>query len=140
MFMKIDFLHMKKPNHFSIAAACFLFWIMIFTGCKKQENVQPVSSDPESALAHNGSKDKTEVDKKLVADGFASPLGVVAIPNSKSWFDDNGRREDDDDHYRSNGKHDEREDKRLFVIDQVGKIWIIDAMGNKLPEPFLDIS
>ncbi len=30
--------------------------------------------------------------------------------------------------------------KRLFVVDQVGKVWIISADGTKLPEPFIDIS
>jgi glucose/arabinose dehydrogenase len=53
------------------------------------------------------------VDLKLIADGFASPIGVVAVPDNS---------------------------KRLFVIDQSGKIWIIDAGGTKLPTPFLDIT
>ena len=30
-------------------------------------------------------------------------------------------------------------DERLFVVEQKGKIWILDANGNKLPTPFLDI-
>ncbi len=30
-------------------------------------------------------------------------------------------------------------DDRLFVVEQRGKIWILDANGNKLPTPFLDI-
>jgi glucose/arabinose dehydrogenase len=53
------------------------------------------------------------VDIQLIADNFTSPIGVVAAPDIS---------------------------KRLFVIDQVGKIWIIDADGNKLATPFLDIS
>src|SRR4051812_27948742 len=30
--------------------------------------------------------------------------------------------------------------KRLFVVDQVGKVWIITADGTRLPEPFIDIT
>jgi glucose/arabinose dehydrogenase len=50
---------------------------------------------------------------KLVADGFASPLHVEEAPDGS---------------------------KRLFVLDQVGKIWIVGANGSKMPEPFLDIT
>ena len=56
---------------------------------------------------------KEKVDLELVADGFVSPLGVVPVP-------------DDSD--------------RLFVIDQSGKIWIVDASGIKLTTPFLDVT
>src|SRR5262245_2909486 len=54
-----------------------------------------------------------ELDLELVADNFTSPIGVVAVPDQT---------------------------KRLFVIDQIGKIWIIDKHGNRLPNPFLDVS
>lgn len=50
---------------------------------------------------------------ELVADNLVSPLSVVEAP--------------DDSH-------------RLFILDQVGKVWIVGADGNKLAEPFLDIS
>ena len=52
-------------------------------------------------------------DLKVVADNLVSPLGVVSVP--------------DDSH-------------RLFVIDQIGKVWIIGADGNKLATPFIDVS
>ena len=52
------------------------------------------------------------LDLKLVADQFVSPIGVVAAPN----------------------------DKRLFVIDQIGKIWIINPGGQTAPIPFLDVT
>jgi len=54
-----------------------------------------------------------QVDIQLVAEGLVSPVGVVSAG---------------------------QEDKRLFIIDQIGKIWIVDKDGNKLPTPFLDIS
>ena len=53
------------------------------------------------------------IDLQLIADNLVSPIGVIPVP-------DNSRR--------------------LFVIDQVGKIWIIDSAGNKLPTPFIDLS
>lgn len=55
----------------------------------------------------------TRVDLQLVADGLASPIGLVAAPDNTG---------------------------RLFVIDQVGKVWIIDASGNKLSTPFIDVT
>jgi glucose/arabinose dehydrogenase len=30
--------------------------------------------------------------------------------------------------------------KRLFVVDQIGKIWIIDDKGQKIAQPFIDIA
>lgn len=56
---------------------------------------------------------KVDVDIKLIADNLVSPIGVVAVPDNS---------------------------KRLFVIDQIGKIWIIDGDGHKLNSPFMDIS
>jgi glucose/arabinose dehydrogenase len=55
----------------------------------------------------------TEVSLQVIAEGMTSPVGLAAAP------DDSGR---------------------LFVIDQIGKVWIINENGNKLDEPFLDVS
>ena len=52
-------------------------------------------------------------DLKLIADNLVSPITVSGSP----------------DHT-----------KRLFIVDQVGKIWIIGADGNKLPNPFIDVT
>ncbi len=49
----------------------------------------------------------------LVAKGFTAPVRVVAAP------DDSGR---------------------LFVVDQIGQIWVIARDGTLLQEPFLDIA
>ena len=48
-----------------------------------------------------------------VANGFVSPVQVVTSPGP------NGRR---------------------FVVDQVGLIWGLNPAGNRMPQPFLDIS
>ncbi|HEX6334828.1 MAG TPA: PQQ-dependent sugar dehydrogenase [Flavisolibacter sp.] len=53
------------------------------------------------------------LDLQLVASNFTSPIGLVAFPDNSN---------------------------RLAVIDQIGKIWIIDGSGNTLATPFLDIS
>jgi glucose/arabinose dehydrogenase len=61
----------------------------------------------------NDSVSDTKVDLQQVADGLVSPIGVVTAPDNSD---------------------------RLFIIDQVGKIWIVDATGNKLATPFMDVS
>jgi glucose/arabinose dehydrogenase len=52
-------------------------------------------------------------DLKLIASDFVSPITLVEPPD---------------------GSH------RLFVVDQVGKVWIIDANGQKMTQPFIDVS
>ncbi|MBE7170175.1 MAG: PQQ-dependent sugar dehydrogenase [Williamsia sp.] len=50
---------------------------------------------------------------KLIADNLVSPLSVVEPPDGS---------------------------KRLFIVDQVGKVWIVGADGVKLPTPFIDLA
>jgi glucose/arabinose dehydrogenase len=59
----------------------------------------------------NNGNNNQEVDWQLIADNFVSPIGLVTAPA----------------------------DSRLFVIDQIGKIWIIKD-GQKLATPFIDVS
>ncbi len=54
-----------------------------------------------------------DLDLELVTDNLVSPIGLVAVPDNS---------------------------KRLFVIDQIGKVWIIDKHGNRLANPFIDVS
>lgn len=54
-----------------------------------------------------------KVDLQLVAEGIISPIGVVAVP------DEIGRR---------------------FMINQIGKVETVNGSGEKLEEPFLDVS
>jgi glucose/arabinose dehydrogenase len=67
---------------------------------------------PWGCVKHENPKVK-EVALKQIADGLVSPIGVVAVPDNS---------------------------KRLFVIDQIGKVWIIDRYGNRLSTPFLDLT
>ncbi|WP_082886456.1 PQQ-dependent sugar dehydrogenase [Flavisolibacter tropicus] len=53
------------------------------------------------------------LDLQLVADNFVSPVVLLESPDSTH---------------------------RLFVVDQVGKVWILDASGKRLLRPFIDIS
>jgi glucose/arabinose dehydrogenase len=57
--------------------------------------------------------ENTRVDLQLVTDGLVSPIGVVAAPDNSN---------------------------RLFIVDQAGKVWIIDGSGNKLTTPFIDVT
>ena len=86
-------MYMRKhpPNiaHRLIAQFVFLglivmLFILVPPGCKK----------------HDIPKTK-DVDIQLIADGFVSPIQVVAAPNSE----------------------------RLYVVDQIGKVWVIDKDG-----------
>lgn len=52
------------------------------------------------------------VDMELIAEEFVSPIQAVATHNSD----------------------------RLYIVDQIGKIWVIDGSGIKRPTPFLDLS
>lgn len=54
-----------------------------------------------------------DVHLDVIAEGMVSPVGLVPAPDDS---------------------------QRLFVIDQIGKVWVIDAGGNKLSEPFLDVT
>jgi glucose/arabinose dehydrogenase len=53
------------------------------------------------------------LDLQLVVDNLVSPITLVEAPDSS---------------------------KRLFVVDQIGKVWIIGSDGQKKAEPFIDVS
>ena len=85
--------------------------MLLLQNCKKiPTEIIEPVNQEASALRGNHHK---EVDIKLIADSLVSPLGVVTSND---------------------------ETKRLFIIDQIGKIWIIDKNGNRLMTPYLDIS
>ena len=50
---------------------------------------------------------------QLITDGLVAPLSVSEAPDNS---------------------------KRLFIVDQVGKVWIMDSNGVKLTTPFIDLS
>ena len=58
-------------------------------------------------------KPQKNLDLQLIASNYTSPIGVVAFPDNSG---------------------------RLAVIDQIGKIWIIDAEGHSMATPFMDLT
>lgn len=52
-------------------------------------------------------------DLQLVTQGLVSPVALVEAPDSTH---------------------------RLFVVDEIGKIWIVDSTGAQLANPFMDVS
>jgi len=60
----------------------------------------------------NVQEDLHEDGMKLIAGDFVSPIQLVASHHSE----------------------------RLYIVDQIGKVWVIDRTGYKRPTPFLDIS
>src|SRR5688572_22776296 len=98
-------------NFMKHATSLALLIVLCFTqSCKKVSETE----DADIAGKVHSKPEKSGVDIQLVEDGFVSPLGVVTAPGDML--------------------------KRLFVIDQIGKIWIIDNNWNKLATPFLDLT
>jgi glucose/arabinose dehydrogenase len=58
------------------------------------------------------SQQPPSVDLQLIADSLVSPLQVVPAQGTK----------------------------KLFIPDQIGKVWLVDTNGKKWPTPFLDLS
>ncbi|MGB8192978.1 MAG: PQQ-dependent sugar dehydrogenase [Chitinophagaceae bacterium] len=94
----------------SVPVKLLLAVLILSAACKKIQDAPPT---PEEIAVSSGSKKNLkEVDIKLMTDGLVSPIGVVAIPDSK----------------------------KMAIIDQVGKIWIMDENGNRMPQPFMDVT
>ena len=109
----MDMFALKKSKMISsfLFIGILILGSFILIGCE---------GDMENRLEHLEAADaKTKaavnikaIDMELIAEGMISPLGLV---------------EADD------------ETGNLFVIDQIGKIWVIEN-GTKLDEPFLDVT
>jgi glucose/arabinose dehydrogenase len=105
---------MKKALFFRQVAIrqTFLFFCICFiTSCTKLDS--DVATDSISLSESDELKLSRELDLKLVANNFTAPLTLVDAPDRTD---------------------------RLFVVDQIGKIWIIDENGNTLSQPFIDIT
>ncbi len=105
---------MKGVQQTNIVLVAALFSTsMLLQNCKKTETVSQNPSIESSASNKANGNNFKEADLKLIADNFVSPIGLVAIPDNTH---------------------------RLAVIDQIGKIWLLDAIGNKMATPFMDVS
>src|SRR5918999_5492772 len=69
--------------------------------------------EPGNAVAQSPQLEPRPIGLELVAEGFTAQVRVVAAPDGSG---------------------------RLFVVDQVGQIWVIARDGTLLQEPFLDIA
>jgi glucose/arabinose dehydrogenase len=72
-----------------------------------------ISSCKKHDNPSSGSAAGTIPDLQLVAQGMVSPVALVEPPDSSH---------------------------RLFVVDEIGKIWIIGADGKQLASPFMDLT
>lgn len=102
----------RKKDQRSILTASLLFvlvWILALGSCKKTET--SAAAGDAAVSSKNGPNPSRDLDLQLLADNFVSPITLVEPPD---------------------GSH------RLFVVDQIGKIWIIDANGQRLSQPFLE--
>lgn len=87
--------------------------LLMFPACKKNMKETNESALEAQSKSLHMTQNLKDVDMELVAENFVSPIGVVAAPDKS---------------------------KRLFVIDQAGKIWVIDGNGTKLSTPFIDVT
>jgi glucose/arabinose dehydrogenase len=108
--------NLKRPRLnkalFSIAALSLLLFLL--NGCSKfdkSSNQEDLLSQKQRSNVHLPAA--RDLDLQLVTDNLVSPVSVVEPPDSSH---------------------------RLFILDQSGQIWIIDKNGQKLPQPFIDIS
>lgn len=105
---------METGSRFTSATRRFILvcvsCVLLIAGCKK------IDSNPSSSISQSGSEDmhlSRDIDLQLVADNFTSPVTLIDAPDGGN---------------------------RLFIVDQVGKVWIIDENWHVLPQPFIDIS
>jgi len=111
--MKQEMTNLPGTGLFFKIPAVFLCLFLLTQSCKKSTTETIASSEDEVSLSKKGGNHMKQVDIELVAQGLVSPVGVVSAG---------------------------QDDKRLFIIDQIGKIWVVDKDGNRLSTPFLDIS
>lgn len=97
-----------------LAATLIFYLLLLLSSCQKEIREKNVSINPDDQMRSERKGDKNDpMDLKLITDNLVSPVGVVHTGDNS---------------------------KRLFIIDQIGKIWIVDRDGNRMPNPFLDLT
>jgi glucose/arabinose dehydrogenase len=91
---------------------CLLFGLLLIASCQKTET-SSTSGDPGIQNKKPGQNPSRDLDLASVAGNFVSPIALVEPPD---------------------GSH------RLFVVDQVGKIYIIGPDGQTMAQPFIDVT
>src|SRR4051812_28929685 len=90
--------------------------LLLFASLALTQSCKKVDVNPNNKINSTSAENATasvSVDLRVVGDNFVSPLTVVDARDGI---------------------------RRLFVVDQIGKIWIIDSNRTTLSTPFLDIS
>ncbi|GEO05909.1 glucose dehydrogenase [Adhaeribacter aerolatus] len=102
------------PNRlFSTVGLALLLSTLLLQSCQEEiKEAAPTDSQTseELSVAHFNMK---PVDLAPIATNLVSPLGVEEAPDGSN---------------------------RLFILDQIGKIWIVNAADNQLTTPFLDVT
>ncbi|MGE5519100.1 MAG: PQQ-dependent sugar dehydrogenase, partial [Candidatus Dadabacteria bacterium] len=104
--------HLKKISFPLATLVITMFYLLTSSGCKKMDS-QSAPGIPEIQSSKEGMNPSRDLDLQVIADNFVSPISVVQPPDGS---------------------------QRLFVVDQVGKVWIIDAAGQRMSQPFIDIT
>jgi glucose/arabinose dehydrogenase len=87
-------------------------FLLLIAGCKKMD----APTSPNLASIQNskeGQNPSRDLDLRMIASNFVSPIALVQPPDGSN---------------------------RLFVVDQVGKIFILDSSGTMMTQPFIDMS
>lgn len=91
----------------------FTLGIFLFQSCETDLPEELPGDEINLSSSSKAAVNKTKnIELQLIAENMVSPIGLVPVPD---------------------------ESQRLFVIDQIGLVWTIDASGTKLEEPFLDV-
>lgn len=103
----------KKILTYFLAFAICIPGVLMFQACESEFEEELPVAETDLTTTSKAAVNKTKaIGLELIADGMASPIGLVPVPDGSD---------------------------RLFVIDQIGIVWTINAAGTRLDEPFLDV-
>jgi glucose/arabinose dehydrogenase len=103
---------MKRKSLLSLGGKVIIITALFYASCQKNMKESKIENQAtETASLQKISQSR--LDLQLIAGNLVSPIYLTEAPDNSH---------------------------RLFVVDEIGKVWIIDANGNRLAQPFIDIS